>query len=344
MWEVPRSAGLGGNRMRYRRSAVAAVAFVIVVASPALTTASASVRGGYTWAEQTVFALGPTGNYVAEWMGTPQKWTVIGGPASHVYAGSAGVFATDPNTGDIFEYNGTPGSWTAIGGPGVQFVEGGGHLYGLGPNFAYVAEWNGTPGSWTIIGGAATGLYVGPYGLFATGPSMSSEDIWHYNGTPNSWADIGTPGDSIYSDSAIAVGSSAVYRIDTADSAGNTVVDEWSGGTTWTPILTVGGSDELSGLIAGNDGVYIADTTTNGERYLEYGGTPNTWSPITPLVPSSSATGMFPIAESATNLYGGTFELTRPEDFIDDIEVYSGTGTTWTVIGGPADPGLGAGD
>lgn len=327
--------------MGCKRSAAVAAAMVVGLVSPVLaSTANASVVGGYTWAEQTVFALSPTGSYVAEWMGTPQKWTIIGGPASHVYAGSAGVFATDPNTGDIFEYNGTPGSWTAIGGPGDEFVEGGGHLYGLAPDRSYVAEWNGTPGSWTIIGGGSTGIYAGPYGLVATGAIMSSEDLWHYNGTPNSWTDIGAPNDSIYSDTAIAVGSSAVYRIDT----GATTVEEWTGGTTWTPILNVAGSDELDGLIAGNDGVYIDDSNAYYRTYLKYSGTPNSWSAITPMISSGADDAVLPIVESGTSLYGGTVALIRPEDFINDVDIYSGTGTTWISIGGPADPALGAGD
>ena len=327
--------------MRYKGAGVVAAAFAVVVASSALTSVSASVVGGFTWAEQTVFALGPNDNYVAEWTGVPQHWTVIGGPAVHVYAGSAGVFAIEPATGDIAEYNGTPGSWTVIGGPGQQFVEGGGHLYGLGPNFDYVAQWNGTPGSWTIIGGAAKHLYAGAFGLVATGPNGSTGDIWHYNGTPGDWTDIGAPGGSIYAYSAVAVGSDAVYRIGAPNSAGVTVVDEWTGGTAWNPILTVGSTDELNNLIAGHDGVFLADSTSAGERYLEYGGTPNSWSPVTPMIYNSD--GVYPLAESGTNLYGGTLGANGTDD-TSDVEIYSGTGTTWTVIGGPADPNLAAGD
>lgn len=139
--------------MLYKRSAAVAAAFVAAVASPAFTAASASALVAIPWTEQTVFALGPTDNYVAEWMGLSQGWTIIGGTASEIYAGSAGVFATNPSTGDIYEYNGTPGSWTEIGGPGAQFAEGGGHLYGLGPDYSYVAEWNGPAQGWAIIGG-----------------------------------------------------------------------------------------------------------------------------------------------------------------------------------------------
>ena len=122
--------------MLRKRSAAVVAAFLAAVTSPVLTAASASAKD-IPWTDQTVFALGPTDNYVAEWMGLSEGWTIIGGPASEIYAGSAGVFATNPSTGDIFEYNGTPGNWTEIGGPGAQFAEGGGHLYGLAPDSSY---------------------------------------------------------------------------------------------------------------------------------------------------------------------------------------------------------------
>ena len=325
--------------MLYKRSAAVAAAFVAAVASPVLTAASASARD-IPWTEQTVFALGPTENYVAEWMGLSQGWIVIGGPASEIFAGSAGVFATIPSTGDIFEYDGTPGDWTEIGGPGSQFAEGGGHLYGLAPDSSYVAEWNGPGQGWTIIGGPAADIYAGPDGLVDTEPYGSSGDIRRYNGTPNSWTDIGGPeGFATLND--IAVGPGAVYRINPANAAGVTVVDEWTGGTTWNPILTVGSGQHPGSLIAGYDGVYLDDVTTTSDAYLKYDGTPNDWSQISEI--DYYGDGLYPMAESSTSLYGVTLDNLDGDGASTDVEIYSGSGSSWTVIGGPADPGLAAG-
>jgi len=324
----------------YKRSTAVAAAFIAAAASPVLTATSAGARD-IPWTDQTVFAIGPTDNYVAEWMGLSQGWTVIGGPASEIYAGSAGVFATNPSTGDIYKYNGTPGSWTEIGGPGAQFAEGGGHLYGLAPDDSYVAEWNGpAQGGWTIIGGPAADIYAGPYGLVDTEPAGSSGDIRRYNGTPNSWTDIGGP-EGFASLNDIAVGSGAVYRINPANSAGVTVVDEWTGGTTWTPILTVGSSQHPGSLIAGYDGVYLDDVTTTSDAYLKYNGTPNNWSQISSI--DYYGDGLYPMVESTTSLYGATLDNADGDSASTDVEIYSGSGSSWTDIGGPANPNLAAG-
>jgi hypothetical protein len=128
-------------------------------------------------------------------MGLSQGWTVIGGPASDLYAGSAGVFAIDPASGDIETYDGTPGNWTVIGGPGEMFAEGGSHLYGLGPNGAYVAEWTkisdypaqpqGTPDPVAV---SRTGIYGVSY---TDGVGVTSVDL--YSGSGTAWTVIGGP-------------------------------------------------------------------------------------------------------------------------------------------------------
>jgi hypothetical protein len=114
-----------------------------------------------TGTTHTVYALGPTNNYVAQWTGSGSNWVTIGGPAATLYAGGAGVFATDPNTGNIYLYTGTPGSWAQVGGPGSQFAEDATHLYGLGPDHNYVAQWTGTGNNWITIGGPATSIAAG---------------------------------------------------------------------------------------------------------------------------------------------------------------------------------------
>ena len=325
--------------MFYKRWAAVTAALMVALVSPVLTAADANAKVAIPWTEQTVFALGPTSNYVAEWMGSSEGWTEIGGPASEIYAGSAGVFATNPSSGDIFEYNGTPGSWTEIGGPGAQFAEGGGHLYGLAPDSSYVAEWNGPGAGWSIIGGPKADIYAGPDGLVATAPGLNG-DIWRYNGTPNNWSDIGGPeGFATLTD--IAVGTTGVYRINPVNASGVTVVDEWTGGTTWTPILTASSGNSLGSLIAGYDGVYLDDVTSTSDWYLKYNGTPNSWSQISEL--DYYGNGLYPMVESRTSLYGVTLNPQVSDSASTNVEMYSGTGTSWTVIGGPANPGLAAG-
>jgi hypothetical protein len=319
----------------YKRSVALAAAFTVTVALPVLTAADAGAIN-VPWTVQTVFALAPDDSYVAEWNGPGAGWTIIGGPASAVYAGSAGVFATSPSTGDIWMYNGTPGSWTEIGGPGAQFAEGGGHLYGLGPNSTYVAEWNGPGSGWTVIGGAAGEIEAGPYGLVATAPGAGG-DIWRYNGTPGNWTEIGGPPSSS-APGSLAVGADGVYRVNPTDAAGNTVVDKWAGGTTWSPILTVGSGTEVSNLVVGDDGEYLWKSTPTAKGFFAYNGSPNNWTQITTI--DADNAGLFASVESATSLYGVTLDHNIAST---NVEIYSGSGSSWTVIGGPADPALAAG-
>ena len=250
-------------------------------------------------------------------------WTIIGGPATEVIAGSAGVFELD-SSGNIWQYDGTPYQWTEIGGPGAEFAEGDGHLYGLGPSSNYIAEYNGTPNSWTIVGGPATWMWAGLDGLIAMAPYGTTQDVWRYNNTPNNWTDISVEG------SFFAVGSGAIYRA----SGDYHTVSMWTGGTTWTPILTT--TSDVEQIFANTAGVYIkTDDNVIGEQYFQYQGTPGDWSNIGtgPWVPA-------PAAESRTGLYGDTFD----DNGVTAVDLYSGSGTTWTVIGGPADPRLAAGD
>jgi len=298
----------------------AAVAAVAVLASA--TTPAAVRPPSVNFAALTVYAVGPTDNYVAEWTGVGGNWTVIGGAANHVYAGSAGVFATDPTSGDIWQYDGTPGEWTVIGGPGNEFAEGGGHLYGLGPDDAYVAEYDGTPGSWTIIRNQSTGnIYAGTYGLFAIAKDGLG-DLVHYNGTPNSWTNIGSG-----SVSNVAVGTSAVY----AASINCLTVSEWNSGTGWEEIGPLHSGDCIDGLVAGGDGLVIDDQTTATSDL--YGGSPYKWTVI------NTSPYLLPDAISPTYIYG--FSLVNGTT---NVDLYSGSGTQWDVIGGAATPPLAAGD
>lgn len=293
------------------RSRAVIAAFVLAASFTMATgTSEAAVRIRIPWTEQTVFALAPDRSYVAEWNGPGAGWTTIGGPASEIYAGSAGVFATNLSTGDIYEYNGTPGSWTEIGGPGAEFVEGGGHLYGIGPNNAYVAEWNGTAGGgWTIIGGPAHQIAAGAAGLVEINADIDETLI--YDGTPGDWTQIGGGSLGVYS-------GDAIYQDEPSG------LEQWTGGSTWQTILDNGGVTEYYSVqVASSAGLFVEAA---GADY-EYDGTPFSWTQI----------GAFPLlvgAVSRTSVYG--FDVGSTNTAADDVEVYSGSGTTWTVIGGPA--------
>lgn len=105
------------------------------------------------------FAVGSTGKIwghsdagVYEWRGSGTDWTRVGGPAANIYAGSF-LVATNPQTGDLHRYLGTPGNWSHVGGSGITFaVTGDGTLYGL--NSVGVFRWVGGT-SWTQVGGPA---------------------------------------------------------------------------------------------------------------------------------------------------------------------------------------------
>lgn len=308
--------------MLRNKATCVATTLVTVFAFTATTASSASARSIINyWPRETVYALGPGGAYVTEWMGLSEGWTNIGGPAEDLYAGSAGLFATDPTSGDIWEYNGTPGSWTDIGGPGWTFAQGNGHLYGLGPGGKYVAEWNGTPGSWTIIGGPASYIYAGGDGLIATSPDDSENSyVFHYNGTPGSWTQIG--GDGLTLGPVLAVGTNAVYRV---SSDGDTV-SQWTSGTTWTSLGAPSGQPVTIDT-AGDEGLII-DDGTNGLT-LKYNGTPGSWSQFGPIDIDSPGA----IVESLTNVYGFAYVDTTLTNA--QVYVYSPSDNSWTLIGGP---------
>ena len=174
-----------------------------------------------------LFGLSPDRAHVSVYSGGgagPGAWTSIGGVATRLYAGGAGLFATNPNDGSVSKYNGD-GTWTRIGGPADSFAVTGNALYGLSSDKTAVSVWNGVPGSWTVIGGAATRLYGGGAGLFATNPNDGS--VNKYNGSPGSWTRIGGPGNSF------AVGSTRLYGL--APDKSSVLV--WSGsGTGWIGI------------------------------------------------------------------------------------------------------------
>ena len=299
------------------KAAAIAAALVCVAGG----TASAHAGAPTIFQAVTVFAIGPEDSYVAEYSGTPGQWTIIGGPATSVYAGSAGVFAVSPGSGDIYQYDGTPGQWTAIGGPG-SFTEAGSHLYGLGPNGAYVAEYDGTPNEWTIVRSqGAWAIYGGADGLFAVSRD-NAQDVLQYNGTPGDWTNL-----EFGPVLRIAVGTNSVY----ADSLNGQDVEQWIPGSGWIKIGPPTPGQSGDGLVAGGGGLVMAIPSAG--EVVKYNGTPGSWSVI------STDPTLGALTVSTDYIYGIDFAGTTTA-----VDVYSGSGTQWTVIGGPASAPLGAGD
>jgi hypothetical protein len=287
--------------MRIRTSASAIAAALVLVAAGPVTSAGARAANPWT---QTVFALGPQNSYVAEYTGS--GWTVIGGAGTQLLAGENGVFEVVPN-GDIERYDGTPNDWTVIGGPGAQFAEGGGSLYAIGPNDAYVAQWDGLDSGWSQIGGPAVQIYAGGDGLVATSPD--GYDAYRYDGTPGQWSLIS---DSIDS-GPFVVGTSSIYVIQSP----NRIVYQWDGsGTSWTQI-----AGPTLDLYAGATGVFMTPWVDLPPGVYQYDGTPEQWTLI------GGYGGEF--VSSASTLYG----LGPADDYVGE---WSGSGTGWTQIGGPA--------
>jgi hypothetical protein len=304
--------------IRTRAAAVCAAA-VLAISTGTAGTASA---GSLQWWQTTVFAIGPSDAYVAEWMGPSAGWTEIGGPASHLYVGSAGVFATSPSTGDLYQWNGTtPGSsgWTWISGPAEDFVQGGGHLYSLSTDQDYVSEYNGTPGDWTVIDGPSQGYYAsiaaGGYGLVAA--TANGQDLSLYNGTPGSWRLIALP--AVASDASFAVNDTSVY-VETL----NGVDEQWTGsGTNWNLISSSGLDTGANQLIAGGNSLYGiggVSSPTNDDDFVKYTGTPGQWTTI------GGPGAQFALSQNAVYGLGPKFNY---------VARYT-PGVGWTEIGGPA--------
>lgn len=183
-------------------------------------------------------------------------------------------------------------------------------LYALAPDhhaiFAY--DINSATG-WIQIGGPAAHIYGGPYeagsgyGLYATNPQTG--DIYQYNGIPNSWTRIGGPGLNFVTGPSPYPG--ALYG---QNSGG---IFAYTGqGTNWTQI---GGP---AGHLYGGNAICATDPHT-GNIYQYNGGTPHSWSQIGGPGLDFACGGFGIYGQNS----GGVFQ-------------YTGQGTNWTQIGGPA--------
>lgn len=284
---------------KVKSAAVLAGAAVLVVSSASSGSASTSISPYVS----TVFAIGPTQNYVAEWNRYSGTWSEIGGPAVDLYVGEPGLFETLADNSGIYQYSGTPGDWTQIGGPGSEFAVGGSHVYGLGPTDNYVAQWNANGTGWTVIGGPANAIFAGGAGLFATGPG-GDNGVYRYDGTPGQWTYIGDGTNEYW------VNDNDIYEINET----TFVVEQWNASSnTWSVI-----GPYASWVFAGASGLYLRDANDNIEQYT---GTPGVWNVV--AGPSNL------VAASQTNLFA-----TGPDD--NYVALYSGSGNVWSQIGGPS--------
>jgi hypothetical protein len=249
-----------------------------------------------------LYALASDKSSVWEWTGIGTVWTRIGGPASAIYAGGAGLFATDPNTGDIWRYTGQPMNWERVGGPGTTFAVNSTGLYGLNP--AGVWQWSGNGTDWTKIGNPSPHLYTTAANVFATDPNTG--DIWRYVGGPMNWERVGGPG-TTFAGNAIGL-----YGLN-----GNGV-QQWNGdrpdgSTDWSQI---GGPAAATIIAGGNDLYELSSTDGTIWRHDTIAGS---WTQI------GTAGQQYTVADNT--VYG------RDQN---GVWRYSGTPGTWNEIGLPA--------
>ncbi|UQW99325.1 peptidoglycan DD-metalloendopeptidase family protein [Streptomyces sp. RerS4] len=248
----------------------------------------------------SLFAQSPDRSGVFQWSGSGTTWHKVGGAAGTLYAGGAGLFATNPANGDLFKMNG-PNNWVKVGGPAKVFAVTGDGLFGLAPDGSAVFQWSGSGTTWHKVGGAAGTLYAGGAGLFATNPANG--DLYKMNG-PNNWIKVGGPA------KVFAVTGNGLFGLAPDGSA----VFQWSGsGTTWHK---VGGA---AGTLYGGGAGLFATNPANGDLHKMNG--PNNWIKV------GGAGHQFAVAGDA--LYG-----LSPNS--DAVFKWSGNGTIWHKVGGPA--------
>lgn len=127
----------------------------------------------------SIFRLDMGGTGISRYLGSPNQWQPIGGPAADIYAAENSLYATNPTTGDLYRFDRSPFSWTKIGGPGRMFAVGDDdHLYGLALDGSAVFQYLGVPGRWMRIGEGAEAIYAIGDVLVAMSPGAN--DLWQY--------------------------------------------------------------------------------------------------------------------------------------------------------------------
>lgn len=160
----------------------------------------------FTTGNGSLYGLNSSRSQILMWNGTTgagSAWTPVGGPASAIYGGLAGLLATNPSNTGVY-FLGQDMTWQRIGGGGAQFaetwvsVDTGPAIVGLTPNHSGVFLWSGKGTSWTQIGGAAQAIYVDANGtsderyLYATSPGDKA--VYGYENIPGEWVQVGGAG------------------------------------------------------------------------------------------------------------------------------------------------------
>jgi Tectonin domain len=263
---------------------------------------------------QPLIALTPNLGAIYAYDGTPMSWTQIGGEASQIWAGGAGVLATNPANGDAYLYSGTPNQWERIGPAGAEFAVGDTSIIGLTPNRDGVYAWTGGT-KWEKIGGPAAHIWAG-LDVIATSPDNG--DLYEWQGLPNNqWNAIGGRGAEFVSAAGggilgLTPNRGAVYLYDDA-------------GTSWTQI---GG--QASHIYGGGWG-FVATNPANGDVYRWTGSTVPPFGGGTPDPMQWEQIGgpgaAFAIGDDTV------YSLTPNRGA---VYAYDGSGQSWTQIGGAA--------
>ncbi|MEU5163854.1 hypothetical protein AB0G74_30160 [Streptomyces sp. NPDC020875] len=252
--------------------------------------------------DERLYARSADGRGIYQWSGRGTKWTKVGGPAKHLYGGSAGLFVTDSKLGDIYRYDPKTRVWTMIGGPGKTFVMDGQRLYGLSPDGSGVYQWTGRPRQWTRIWDDALTIHGGPAGLLAVHPR--TKNVYRYLPGSSSWALTGGPGKTFTTDGKHFYGLSP-------DGSG---VYQWTGrAVAWTKAGGPAGT-----LYGGAAGLFATNPRT-GELY-RYDPARRTWHLIGGPGKTFTADGK--------HLYG-----LSPDG--SAVFRWIGKGTHWASIGAP---------
>ncbi|BBM88005.1 tectonin domain-containing protein [Candidatus Uabimicrobium amorphum] len=130
-----------------------------------------------------LYALSSDAQSVLLYNKTLSAWQRVGGAATEIYGGGAGLFAKNAMS-EIYAYNChlSQRGWSKISGP-AQMVAGASvngqyYLYKIHSNGATVSQYDFARKVWKRVGGAAGAIYAGGDQLYATNPQNG--DLWQY--------------------------------------------------------------------------------------------------------------------------------------------------------------------
>lgn len=220
--------------------------------------------------------LNPTGD-IYSYLGTPMKWTKIGGPGKKFVVGPTTPtepylvgLSPDKNGVWLMEYISKPGEagevedkWKKIGGPAGDIFGGDAGIFATNPTSGDVWQYNGTPMNWTKIGGPGKMFAVGKKNVYGLSPDGSG--VWQYSGVPMKWTKIGGPAGSIYT------GGNKLYA--TNPKTG----DIWQYNGTPMKWTKIGGPGKM--FAVSNSGALFG-LSPDGSGVWQYSGVPMKWTKI----------------------------------------------------------------